>query len=1315
MFLADNHSCSPPRGRRECLRAVIKLMFAICLFVGGCSPVGAGKAQGDLSQRIALPQYNPWLTDAAFSQLSQQVVTPHTPWATPYAGQELDIVVIAPRWTQRATVELQQRFDFDARAIMAYRSHTWGDKNDPHYYWIPSGTEDILTERAMATIGSPRRPDVIVIGWMNCSVIPDDVQQEIVEAVGEGTGLVIYNPRPLAGKIKTLVDSASPVEADALYSVVDGIPMGNLPPFKPQAARDLINGGLMFYRHENGAGLAVAVVDLGAGSHLGNAPPSVAPVKTPDNLPYIGSNSYFSPPSNEHVTDVHHDYYSSLAGRLILWAGNNMPEVRLAGWETLESRVDARTAGKALGALMVESKTRPESMAAELVIRDAEGNIEQESVLEINPDGRVRVAVERIKSGGHYADIILRHADGRVLDWGTTYFTSDSGARIVSVGTPEKSYPLTNPIPVNIALEGDFSGATVSVDIYDSYGRQLHAETRKAESNISVQADLSQAMAIYCEVVATVERESVLLAKKTGRVLLRQPNPAEDQYLYGAWAGKGHDFVESQSADVMIDHGIRGGIIYGDMDKWARHDVRPTPYVTRYYPENVDGKGLMVRKPCLTDPEYLKKEEAKIRKSAQEKKHYSPLGYSLGDDQGMTLTGQDACISPTCLVAFRNYLAERYASIDALNNSWGSDYSSFEQAHPESRDDVVANGHYPRWADHRMYMDKLFVDMHIWAKKLVQEVDPGARVGFEGPLMDDSWYGYEWKMLLDNLDFMVVYPNPWKFDLVRSFARPGLLSGGWYGGYAMYQSTHDLQSYPWFMLFNRCNSYWFFSGYGGSEAGHPAEAIAPDLRPLDCFKLTSKHVNRIQRGIDRLVLNAAPVHGRVAVYFSRPSVHGATVMPPIPTRDYDTDPKWAQYMAAPELKWPLNIEANLRLLDDLGLSYVFVDRHDIVSGHLLKNNFSLLVMPLVHSLSEAESQAVRKFVKSGGAVLADLRPGVFDQHIKLLPAGQLDALFGVKRNGSAVIPLRDELVRMNSSDSGHVRSQGEAGAMLPEQVDYVADDAAQAEEAIDVIPLPIDPAIVLDGGKPMATSESGSPMFITNDHGDGKAILMNLSAQHYLTLRAAGRGGGVRSLLRDALVGVDVAPEITVKAVGDHAARPRVYRCRDGDNRLVGLIRSNRRLMDEPEGFLDTATHPYVIDFGRSGHIYDVIGRHYHGEKEQLQLDIPIATAVLLAVLPYQVTGVSLQATQQQGQVTLVPTVEASSGQAGQHVVYVEITDSQGKRRPEYDMDILLAEGEGSYTFNLAMNDPPGQWQADFEDVTTGTMGQIKFVVDASE
>ena len=90
-----------------------------------------------------------------------------------------------------------------------------------------------------------------------------------------------------------------------------------------------------------------------------------------------------------------------------------------------------------------------------------------------------------------------------------------------------------------------------------------------------------------------------------------------------------------------------------------------------------------------------------------------------------------------------------------------------------------------------------------------------------------------------------------------------------------------------------------------------------ELRVLPCLRDTTTQVKRIQEGIDRLVLGARRQTHGVAVYFSRPSVHAATLMPPVPTRDFNTNPDLPHYMARPNLKWALNAEEARCGLHDL--------------------------------------------------------------------------------------------------------------------------------------------------------------------------------------------------------------------------------------------------------------------------------------------------------------------------------------------------------------------------------------------------------------
>ena len=1266
-----------------CPATVIAVL--VCLVGGSLMPDTAH------AEPIRLPRYDPWLSDPAMSELRMDVVTPHTPWATPWSGRRLKIVAIAPRWTQRASVELMQRFDFDITAIMTVRSHQWADKDEPHYAWIPYGAETIVTERALQALAG--KPDVIVLGWLNPSIMPTSVEQAILDAVSDGAGLVVFNPKAMSEKLSALIGScASPDAADVQY-VVDGLP-SRLPPLN-EDPRTMIGKGVAF--HQGDPGGRIVVVDFG---------------REPANYPRPGSqsNSYLSPPGSEahdDVHDVHYDYYCSLAGRCMLWAGRNMPRAPLTGWSDLASGIDSRRSDDALGSLRAAA-----GGVAEFVVRDEHSAVEHRATLKVSADGDIELTVGRLKAGGHYADIMLRDEHGRALDWGTHYFTSTTGASVVSVTAKDELQRDHAAVPIEVVAEGDLDGVKLRVEATDTHGRLVWSEVVPAAPKTSMTADLSRALTMQCDVRAMLQHGDEILAAQRGRVLLRMPEPDPDQYQYGGWLGTSRDFVEKRAAGVMVARGVSGGIVSGDMDQWAAVNVRPTPYITRYYPNNGDEKGLMVRKPCLTDPAFLEKEAAKLRKAVEANRKYSPPAYSLGDDQGMMLSHQDACVSPSCLAAFRDYLSGRYGTVSALNTSWGTQYRTFADAMPVSLDDVLASGQYPRWADHRMYMDKLFVDTNVWARSVVRNVDPEARVGFEGPLLDDSWYGYAWKELMAQMDLMAVYPNPWKFDLVRSFKQPHLAFGGWYGGYAMYQSADDRRAYPWYMLFNGCNHYLFFSGYGSSEAGHPSEAVAPDLRPMRCFAETSDEVNRIQRGIDRLVLGAEYQAGGVAVCFSRPSVHAATVMPEVPTRDYHTDPKWSEYLAAPHQKWALNTEANLRLLDDLGVPYVFVDRTDIAAGALQQRRIRLLVMPFVQALSAAEAAAVRDFVASGGVVLADVRPGVFDEHVKLLEGGALDDVFGIRRDGPAVQPLKEALIDMGSGQGGsdlhEVKREG--GAMMPETE---GEDVVVKEDGQVGIPMPVDTTVKAAGGTPVITTDGGLPVFIRHTHGKGQAMLMNMAVQHYLTLRAAGQGAGLRDVLGEWLDGAGFESGVRLQAIGRHTARARVFPYRDGETRLIGLLRSHKRLADEFHAFADREPRTFVLHVGERGHVYDVINGAYAGHTDRLDVRIEVATPYLYAVLPYRVTAVTGAAAQRGNTVSIGAAIQSSGGKLGRHVIHVDVTDADGRHRPEYGSDIVAPGGSGTHAIHLALNDPTGTWTIELKDVATGTSSRSTILIAA--
>lgn len=305
---------------RMILLQVVTLLFCITQLtpmIGASESLDANSSevqfvndpQMGLSQKNVLPVYRMWLEDPEYSELRPDIVTPHTPWARPYANRGLKLVAIAPRWTQRATIELQQRFDFDVAPVMTLFHHTWAGKDGPHYGWIKYGTREVTTARAMTALKTLYGVDVIVIGWLTCSVLPVDVERAILDRVAIGSGLVIFNPKSLSDNLQSLIEQCRPVGEDTVHAVIDGIPTQQLPPLGQSAPRNFIHQGVKLYRGQ--AGERIVVVDY-------------APLPSARS-----SNCYLSPPgaamAGKGIRDIHYDYYCSLAGRVILWAGKNMP------------------------------------------------------------------------------------------------------------------------------------------------------------------------------------------------------------------------------------------------------------------------------------------------------------------------------------------------------------------------------------------------------------------------------------------------------------------------------------------------------------------------------------------------------------------------------------------------------------------------------------------------------------------------------------------------------------------------------------------------------------------------------------------------------------------------------------------------------------------------------------------------------------------------------------------------------------------------------------------------------------------------------
>ncbi len=549
----------PPR--TILIATILALLLPLIGAVDGRAEVTPG-----MSQINALPRDDHWVDDPHWGQLGADVVTPHTPWARPYAGRTLKVVVIAPRWTQRATIELQQRFDMDIDPVLTEFHHKWGDTDHPHYSWATYGTTALTTSQALASLGNLRRPDVVLLGALTADVMPPAVEEALLAVIADGAALVIVNPLGVPASVQALLDKAAEVDAASVHPVVDGVPTRQLPPLAAQGPRNLIGKGMHFREGSDGA--RFVVIDY-------------APLGRVRSV-----NCYLSPPRanrGDAVRDLHYEHYCSLVGRSLLWAGRNLPTTRLMGWGELDQRINTTTEAATIGALAFDGHDVPDGATAGLTVRDRDGFVAHTAEIPVTGTA-VPLAVGRLPGGDWYADVILRDGAGRTLDWGTHAFTADSGAAITSVTTNERSHPRDQPVALRVVLDGNLETAELQLTVADTHGRTIHDVTVPAAPLLMLHADVGDALTIQCNVQATLRRDEVVLARHATRLLVRQPPADTDTYLYAIWGSSNPSFVRRRSTEVLAAEGITTGILGGDIDEWARLGIRPVPYITRYYP-----------------------------------------------------------------------------------------------------------------------------------------------------------------------------------------------------------------------------------------------------------------------------------------------------------------------------------------------------------------------------------------------------------------------------------------------------------------------------------------------------------------------------------------------------------------------------------------------------------------------------------------------------------------------------------------------------------------------------------------------------------
>ena len=1282
--------------------------------------------------RTKEPAVGKWL------EPTDEYVTPHIKWMKPAHAEPARVLFITYRLGMREVVELCQRFDIKREVFALERQSSFAGNVESAQFKDFKGTNPRAQEKRLRE-KLALDTDCVVIGNIPWVALPDWARAAIMEKVASGTGLAGFvttddDYRGFLRQHEKTIENVNRNHGTSFSSWNDVTSIGAGGPLAAALAerRDIdskvILGAFPYKRlpafAQYGDDEAFAAGTLTLAQH------------GKGRIAFLGG---YSCPSYQMVAPgvgaafpqrhmVHYDYYLALAGKMINWAAGKAQEVRVLASDAPVMTADRSEISRVRFVLEADARG---SVDLEFALRCADsGDLLKSARKRLTlkaGENRVSFDAPPVPAGGYFADVWVKRG-GKTITFGSRFVQVTSNSRIAGLVLRSddfaaddaiKHYSAGDAIAGQVSVEGAREGLSLEVSQRDNYGRVVARETfplgTDAETVDFTLTPLSRLSVLQTVEARLLEDDAVLDTRQQG-FTYNDLFPDGDDVHHVLWEGYlGNTYLVDHMAKVIADGGVdlwwnahwydmaRGMISIGAALRANMHELPNLFYAPPFrprldgHPIPVEGGGH-IRKPCLTDPDYLGKLRELYHGVAEEARKYATGHYTFGSEGAFTEKEIEVCFSDTCIARFRDYVKSEYGTLDRLNNEYGTSYGDWSEITPVTYQTALDTHRIPMWFDFRRSMDSVWADYIGVIHDVFTEVIPTAKVGYDssndaghcprlGGLGGDDY----WK-ISQGITLHAPYFWPLQLDCARDFARPKtFIGGGWHGGYGGITrgGRNGLWNawLTWYTFLRGANSIWTWQGSGGSGGEITGTTIAPDFTWYGHMDQALGAIQTIQTGIGKLAMAMDRADDGVAVLYSPASMLMANLTPDFPQR------------------WD-SLSALTVILPESNFQYRMISSSQIEAGILREGAIKLLYLPNAQALSSKEADEILAFAKGGGGVVADLRPGVADGHGKPYAKGALDALFGVTQNTATPSP-QDGVVPLDDTLAG---------------LDGVLPLAA------------IDASLRVAGGKAL-TTVAGAPGVIVNDFGEGKATLLNFAVSDYIKHKlmlgsksvirfvdedtAAATASFIRAVF--ARSGVTPAVAMTPQTPGCH-----VYRFESGGVQLLGLLQEIPPYMPgvgaRPEEELeDLAWYESAVTLRLDApkHVYDVLAGEYLGHLKEIPRAVMPGITHVLAALPYKVESITLvpdKDTYAQGEkLAFSAQVETDGPDAGLHVLRIELTDPDGELAKMYTMKVKAEGGRYPGSLPLALNEKIGEWKITVRDVATGVCAEAAVKILAAQ
>ena len=859
----------------------------------------------------------------------------------------------------------------------------------------------------------------------------------------------------------------------------------------------------------------------------------------------------------------------------------------------------------------------------------------------------------------------------------------------------------------------------------DTYGRTVAAETRRvqvrgAEVPIALPLERAVSMLNFLTAELTVGGRTLRAPKAEFVVTPRRKWDDYEVFMYYAYRPEqqphlrdiGVNAGQVQSGRARTPDGAR---IWWEYDYPFYCDQLAHRYYAAYhtpayrpkhkmlqlaeaeYKKDRTSKEPFYRKPCFHDPQARAEAMEGYRRCVQLQMRFKPFMYTT-DEAGVAnlVEAWDFCFDPRTLKAMRKWLIGRYGSLEGINRQWGTHFKRLADVVPLTTDEMMARveevskreglrwgpgQNLSPWADHRTFMNITFAEAVKESSTVVKSVDPEALAGLVGCQMPAAFGGYDYWLLSKAMDAIEPYNIGSNREIWRSFApkKPAVTTG--FGADEMetwrlwYQLLHGDRGV---IIYDEKNRY-----------------LNADGTPTAIGARIGRTYRELIGGICKQLSYMDRVNDPVAIHYSHPSITAHWMF-----EHRRLGKRWVDRGSAYERRNSdfLRLRQSvIYLLEDNLLQYYFVSYEQLENGEFDKMGAKVLILPQSVAMSPAECEAVRRFVKRGGTVIADCRTALMDSHCKMLPHGQLDDLFGIERKGLKFAPGRAGL-----------RSAGQTVE-------------APAVTMLAKVP-PAEPDVAAAAGaNALYSSAAGTPAVIVKRHGKGRTIYLNavITDYHRWRMRPP-EGEDLRMFVADLLKQAGVQPEYKVTTDdGKPALGVEVHPWRCGNLRILALHRNYGLRVSElgPPEYRkqDFFERPLTlkVDFGKPVAVYDQRAGRFLGVKRSVTFPLDKYTPTILSLLPQPVEAMRITAPATAARGDLVEVKLALRGPAlgDTHAIRVRLLDPAGKEVRPLTVNLAAPGGKATWKVPLALSDPAGTYTIEARDVATGTTARHELAV----